>query len=94
MDTISWDATIPADSIQVKVQHGWITLTGELDWQYQKKAAHGVVGARSRFRGDASDSRLTRRHHERPTTASLRVGKKELPTLFQDVRRQPSERRA
>jgi osmotically-inducible protein OsmY len=25
------------------VQHGWITLTGELDWQYQKKAAEEDV---------------------------------------------------
>ncbi len=43
MDIISWDATIPADSVQVKVQHGWITLTGELDWQYQKRAAEDDV---------------------------------------------------
>lgn len=41
----------PKDAIQVKVQRGWVTLTGEVDWQYQRKTAEedirklkGVVG--------------------------------------------------
>jgi len=33
----SWQ--IPNDKIQVKVENGWVTLDGELDWNYQKEAA-------------------------------------------------------
>jgi osmotically-inducible protein OsmY len=48
---LSWDVSVPKDSIKVKVEKGWITLTGQVDWYYQKQAAeldlrgfHGVVG--------------------------------------------------
>jgi osmotically-inducible protein OsmY len=40
---ISWDTTIPSDEIQVKVQHGWLTLTGKTDWYYQKVEAENAV---------------------------------------------------
>jgi osmotically-inducible protein OsmY len=34
-----WDVSIPRDTIKVTVDHGWITLTGEVNWHYQKDAA-------------------------------------------------------
>jgi osmotically-inducible protein OsmY len=33
----------PADHINVKVEHGIVTLTGEVDWQFQKTEANPVV---------------------------------------------------
>jgi osmotically-inducible protein OsmY len=33
----SWQ--IPHDKVQVKVENGWVTLFGELDWNFQKEAA-------------------------------------------------------
>ncbi|WP_255245673.1 BON domain-containing protein [Sphingobium sp. D43FB] len=51
IDRLSWEVTIPRDAIKVEVEKGWITLTGEVAWHYQKDAAermirglHGVVG--------------------------------------------------
>jgi osmotically-inducible protein OsmY len=35
-DILGWQALVPADKIQIKVEKGWITLTGEVDWYYQK----------------------------------------------------------
>ena len=43
LDLLSWDVTVPAEAVQVKVENGWVTLTGEVDWQYQKKAAEDDV---------------------------------------------------
>ena len=40
---ISWDVTIPSDKIQVKVQKGWITLSGKVDWYFQRAAAEHAV---------------------------------------------------
>jgi osmotically-inducible protein OsmY len=40
-----WDVSIPRDAIQVSVEQGWITLTGEVDWHYQKDAASMDVRA-------------------------------------------------
>jgi osmotically-inducible protein OsmY len=34
-----WDVSIPRDTIKVTVDGGWVTLTGEVDWHYQKDAA-------------------------------------------------------
>ena len=34
---------VPPDRIQVVVTHGWVKLDGEVEWQYQKKAAENAV---------------------------------------------------
>ncbi len=34
---------IPADRIRVKVEKGWITLTGEVEWDYQRSNAERAV---------------------------------------------------
>jgi osmotically-inducible protein OsmY len=36
-----WD--VPKDIIKVKVEAGWITLTGEVAWNYQKEAAEDAI---------------------------------------------------
>jgi osmotically-inducible protein OsmY len=45
---LAWNVTVPNDVIKVKVEKGWVTLTGEVDWHYQKLAAahavHGLFG--------------------------------------------------
>ena len=44
LQTITWNTVIPDGAIQVKVQDGWVTLTGKVDWQYQKTAATQTIG--------------------------------------------------
>jgi len=45
LDVINWNTTVPDGAVQVKVQNGWITLTGRVEWQYQKIAAgEAIVG--------------------------------------------------
>jgi len=43
LDIIDWDVTVPDGAVQVKVERGWITLTGAVEWQYQRKAAEEDV---------------------------------------------------
>src|ERR1700691_278381 len=40
---VKWDASLPADKIQVTVDKGWVTLKGELEWQYQKEEVERVI---------------------------------------------------
>jgi osmotically-inducible protein OsmY len=40
---LEWDAFIPLDRLDVTVAKGWVTLKGEVDWQYQKQDAERVV---------------------------------------------------
>ncbi|MBX4927902.1 BON domain-containing protein [Rhizobium binae] len=40
---LDWNVSIPKGAVQVKVQKGWVTLTGKVEWQYQKNAAADAV---------------------------------------------------
>jgi osmotically-inducible protein OsmY len=40
---LEWDAFVPSDRVHVTVSKGWVTLKGEVEWQYQKEDAERVV---------------------------------------------------
>ena len=42
-DTLRWSTLVPDGRIIVEVDHGRVTLTGKLDWAYQKRGALDVV---------------------------------------------------
>lgn len=51
LESLAWDVSVPKDKVKVKVEKGWITLTGDVDWHFQKEAAEhdsrrlsGVLG--------------------------------------------------
>ncbi|RUU61601.1 BON domain-containing protein [Mesorhizobium sp. M2C.T.Ca.TU.002.02.1.1] len=43
VNTIAWNTSIPSDAVQIRVQDGWVKLTGKVEWQYQKTAAEDAV---------------------------------------------------
>lgn len=44
VDMLAWNVSVPDDKIKVKVEHGWVTLTGAVDWFYQSEEARKVAG--------------------------------------------------
>jgi osmotically-inducible protein OsmY len=38
---LEWDVRIPTHLVNVKVENGWITLSGEVDFKFQQIAAEG-----------------------------------------------------
>jgi osmotically-inducible protein OsmY len=42
LDALFWHTEVP-NSLKVLVDGGWLTLEGEVDWQYQKAAAEDAV---------------------------------------------------
>src|SRR5579863_6351880 len=48
---LEWDADVPADTVKVTVAEGWITLQGEVEWQYQKDSAERTVRRLSGVKG-------------------------------------------
>src|ERR1700681_1225962 len=40
---LEWDVFVPVEKIDVTVSKGWVTLKGEVAWQYQKQDAERVV---------------------------------------------------
>ena len=43
VNALKWNLEIPNDKVKVKVEGGWVTLEGELEWNYQKDAAKTSV---------------------------------------------------
>ncbi len=43
LNAFKWHWQIPADKIKVKVENGWVTLEGELQYNYQSEAAKDAV---------------------------------------------------
>lgn len=40
---LSWTSSLPADTVQVMVEGGWLTLSGNVEWQYQRQDAANSV---------------------------------------------------
>jgi osmotically-inducible protein OsmY len=43
VNALAWDIEVPNEKIKAKVDNGWVTLDGEVDWQYQRNAAERTV---------------------------------------------------
>jgi osmotically-inducible protein OsmY len=51
LQTLIWDAEVPSDLVDVKVRDGWVTLKGDVSYQFESDAAYedvaslyGVIG--------------------------------------------------
>jgi osmotically-inducible protein OsmY len=40
---LEWDALIPPGNVEVTVSRGWVTLDGQVEWQFQRRAAERAV---------------------------------------------------
>ena len=40
---LCWTSSLPADAVKVLVEGGWLTLTGNVEWQYQRQDAADSV---------------------------------------------------
>ena len=40
---LRFNVSIPSERIQVTVEHGWVTLDGEVEWQFQKSTAENAI---------------------------------------------------
>ena len=43
IDAFEWNSSVPEDDITVKVENGWVYLSGEVQWAYQKNAAKNAI---------------------------------------------------
>lgn len=42
-NTLEWNIFVPNDPIKVMVEDGWVTLTGEVPWEYQRRLATSSI---------------------------------------------------
>lgn len=48
---LEWDALVAMERIEVTVSHGWVSLKGDVEWQYQKTEAERAARRLSGVRG-------------------------------------------
>jgi osmotically-inducible protein OsmY len=42
-EALRWVSYMPKDSVRIVVENGWITLSGKVDWDYQRRNAVNTV---------------------------------------------------
>jgi osmotically-inducible protein OsmY len=45
LNSFKFNWEVPKDKVKVNVENGWVTLEGELEWNYQKEAAKKAISA-------------------------------------------------
>lgn len=50
--------SVPNDKVSIKVEDGWVTLEGELPWNYQKVAAKNAINHLSGVRGVTNNIKI------------------------------------
>jgi osmotically-inducible protein OsmY len=43
VSALTWNTAVPEDKISVSVSNGWVTLKGQVEWEYQRAAAENTV---------------------------------------------------
>lgn len=78
---LKWNTLVPVDAIRMTVDHGWVTLRGEVEWDYQRRAAEkaihplmGVVGITNdlALRARPQVANLSRKIEEALTRQAIR----------------------
>lgn len=63
VNILRWNSVVPAERVQIKVQDGWVTLKGEVDWQFQRLAAENSIRRLSGVSGVINNIALRARMH-------------------------------
>lgn len=58
LSILSWSSVVPKDAVRVKVTDGWITLSGQVNWNFQRNAAESDVHRLSGVTGVTNDIKL------------------------------------
>ncbi|NVN94941.1 MAG: BON domain-containing protein [Bacteroidetes bacterium] len=56
--------SVPNDKVSVKVEDGWVTLEGELSWNYQKEAAKTAINYLSGVKGVTNNIKIKSEVHD------------------------------
>jgi osmotically-inducible protein OsmY len=61
LQRLIWDPEIPGDDLDVGVKDGWVTLKGDVDFQYQSDSAFDHVASLYGVTGVSNDIRVVER---------------------------------
>lgn len=71
LSILKWIAVVPHDAVQVKVQSGRVTLSGQVEWQFQRTAAESDIRELSGVTGLINE--ITIMPHVEPTDVKRKI---------------------
>ena len=51
LNAFTWNVAVPEDKVQVDVEDGWVTLHGQVNWDFQRRAAEDAIRPLNGVRG-------------------------------------------
>ncbi|WP_298145968.1 BON domain-containing protein [Flavobacterium sp.] len=64
LTALSSNWAVPKDRVKVTVENGWVTLGGELPWNYQKDAAKSAVNYLAGVKGVTNNIKIISESHD------------------------------
>ena len=58
ISALKWNFEVPNDKVKVKVENGWVTLDGELPWNFQREAAKNAVSNLNGVKGVSNNIKI------------------------------------
>lgn len=58
LSALRWNTNVPDKKIKVTVEDGWVTLEGEVEWEYQSTAAKNAVNNLTSVRGVTNNIKI------------------------------------
>ena len=85
IQALALDAAVPGEKINVAVAKSWVTLKGEVEWQYQKEEAEKVVRRLAGVRGVINS--ISVRPQVAPSQIKEKIEQALLRSVLCDVKR-------
>lgn len=76
LNALKWHSAVQEDKIKIKVEDGWVTLAGEVEWEFQKNAARTMIENLIGVAGISNNIKII------PTISATEV-KKKISSAFQ-----------
>jgi osmotically-inducible protein OsmY len=64
VNAFKWSWEVPSDKVKIKIEDGWVTLSGEVAWNYQKEAAKKSVRNLTGVKGVTNSITIKAESHE------------------------------
>jgi len=84
---LEWDAFVPIERLEVTVANGWVTLKGEVEWEFQRRAAERAVRRLSGVRGVTNLVAVQPRVNPSPPELRRRIGDALIRSATTDAQR-------
>jgi len=71
-NALKWESTVPDEKVKIKVENGWVTLDGEVEWEFQRNDARRAIENMVGVTGVTNNITLTKKVN--PTDIKQRIG--------------------